>query len=125
MFRERTFVSRRPQGTEMNDTCANKEAAIEMADCLRHFHFVLSSSFPFSFLIMARTRKKKKLHQQKDSWKVNQLILGASNFTSFVSKTPMIPQRTGGTGEAGSASFYTDDDGVSVIRDMEVRKRSV
>jgi hypothetical protein len=124
MFRERTFVSRHPQGTEMNDTCANKEAAIEMADCLRHFHFVLSSSFPFSFLIMARTRKKK-LHQQKDSWKVNQLILGASHLTCFVSKTPMIPQRTGGTGEAGSASFYTDDDGVSVIRDMEVRKRSV
>jgi len=40
------------------------------------FSFFLSFSFPFSFLIMAQIRGKKAA-AQKDSWKVNRLILGA------------------------------------------------
>jgi len=40
------------------------------------FFFFLSFSFPFSFLIMAQIRKKEAA-AQKDSWKVNRLILGA------------------------------------------------
>lgn len=100
----------------------------------RHFHFVsffcffsfLSCSFLFFFFDHG-PNKKKKLRQQKDSWKVNQLILGASKTAvlfqrhQWYSNLSVLVEQ----GNRGGASFYTDDDGVSVIRDMEVRKRSV
>jgi len=54
----------------MNDTCANKEAANEMADTfilfLFSFSFFLSYFLLFSFLIMARTRKKKAASKKRN-----------------------------------------------------------